>query len=207
MTEGSGPPRTVRNTVDESCAGRHRAVRPSRVRRRGARMKLRGLLRYGYAGPPVFPARSRRAATRGGERSTLAEPLPTSPKRPASPRAGSTGSPPRASLSRSSSAAKARAGGAAPTARFGQDDGLAHDGDQTIAEGIVEDGVTRAIAPPRFDGVAIGARTVGDPVEELVQQRGRLRRYAPWHFLNFLPDPHQHGSLRPSFSCSLARTV
>src|SRR3954451_20272019 len=20
--------------------------------------------------------------------------------------------------------------------------------------------------------------------------------YAPWHFLNFLPDPHQHGSLR-----------
>src|SRR5687767_6744197 len=27
---------------------------------------------------------------------------------------------------------------------------------------------------------------------------------APWHFLNFLPDPHQHGSLRPS--CSLAST-
>src|SRR5438034_2788009 len=26
--------------------------------------------------------------------------------------------------------------------------------------------------------------------------------YAPWHFLNFLPEPHQHGSLRPSFSCS-----
>ena len=21
--------------------------------------------------------------------------------------------------------------------------------------------------------------------------------YAPWHFLNFLPEPHQHGSLRP----------
>ena len=21
---------------------------------------------------------------------------------------------------------------------------------------------------------------------------------APWHFLNFLPEPHQHGSLRPS---------
>ena len=28
--------------------------------------------------------------------------------------------------------------------------------------------------------------------------------YAPWHFLNFLPDPHQHGSLRPI--CSLGST-
>jgi hypothetical protein len=28
------------------------------------------------------------------------------------------------------------------------------------------------------------------------------RRQAPWHFLNFLPEPHQHGSLRPSFYCS-----
>src|ERR671917_2176565 len=30
---------------------------------------------------------------------------------------------------------------------------------------------------------------------------------APWHFLNFLPDPHQHGSLRPTFWCSLLTTV
>jgi len=29
--------------------------------------------------------------------------------------------------------------------------------------------------------------------------------YAPWHFLYFLPDPHQHGSLRPSCSCSSTR--
>jgi hypothetical protein len=28
------------------------------------------------------------------------------------------------------------------------------------------------------------------------------RRHAPWHFLNFLPLPHQHGSLRPMFSLS-----
>src|SRR5438552_882974 len=26
--------------------------------------------------------------------------------------------------------------------------------------------------------------------------------HAPWHFLNFLPLPHQHGSLRPTFSFS-----
>jgi hypothetical protein len=34
---------------------------------------------------------------------------------------------------------------------------------------------------------------------------GAVERQAPWHFLNFLPDPHQHGSLRPiaSFSSSL----
>ncbi len=25
---------------------------------------------------------------------------------------------------------------------------------------------------------------------------------APWQRLNFLPEPHQHGSLRPMFSCS-----
>ena len=29
--------------------------------------------------------------------------------------------------------------------------------------------------------------------------------YAPWHFLNFLPEPHQHGSLRPSCSFSSTR--
>src|SRR3954467_8379399 len=28
--------------------------------------------------------------------------------------------------------------------------------------------------------------------------------HAPWHFLNFLPDPHQHGSLRPI--CSFSST-
>src|SRR5262245_29427296 len=29
------------------------------------------------------------------------------------------------------------------------------------------------------------------------------RDYAPWHFLNFLPEPHQHGSLRPILSRSV----
>ena len=35
--------------------------------------------------------------------------------------------------------------------------------------------------------------------------REAVGAYAPWHFLNFLPDPHQHGSLRPSCSCSSTR--
>src|SRR6266850_1830174 len=26
-----------------------------------------------------------------------------------------------------------------------------------------------------------------------------ITAYLPWHFLNFLPEPHQHGSLRPIF--------
>ena len=30
----------------------------------------------------------------------------------------------------------------------------------------------------------------------------RTRAQAPWHFLNFLPDPHQQGSLRPIVSSS-----
>src|SRR3954471_14538156 len=44
----------------------------------------------------------------------------------------------------------------------------------------------------------------------------RLTRYAnalaPWHFLYFLPDPHGHGSLRPTFgssrlTCSTCGTI
>src|SRR5262249_46313423 len=31
---------------------------------------------------------------------------------------------------------------------------------------------------------------------------GPRRGYAPWHFLNFFPEPHQHGSLRPILSWS-----
>src|SRR5215213_9304906 len=38
-------------------------------------------------------------------------------------------------------------------------------------------------------------------------ESGRARAYAPWHFLNFLPEPHQHGSLRPSFCSSVVRRV
>src|SRR3954462_14403343 len=45
------------------------------------------------------------------------------------------------------------------------------------------------------------------------QAGGNLRRgsqglshVAPWHFLYFLPLPHQHGSLRPTFGSS-RRTV
>src|SRR5262249_57542407 len=32
-------------------------------------------------------------------------------------------------------------------------------------------------------------------------------RYAPWHFLYFLPEPHQLGSFRPIFSFSPFTTV
>src|ERR671936_406622 len=37
--------------------------------------------------------------------------------------------------------------------------------------------------------------------------RGRASPQAPWHFLYFLPEPHQHGSLRPIFSRSLLTRV
>jgi hypothetical protein len=36
------------------------------------------------------------------------------------------------------------------------------------------------------------------------KKRSFFRGYAPWHFLNFLPLPHQQGSFRPSFSCGEA---
>src|SRR3954451_13042820 len=36
---------------------------------------------------------------------------------------------------------------------------------------------------------------------------GLRRPHAPWHFLYFLPLPHQQGSLRPTLSCSSLTTV
>src|SRR5213079_2104030 len=35
-----------------------------------------------------------------------------------------------------------------------------------------------------------------------VGERLVRRRQAPWHFLNFLPEPHQQGSIRPTLSFS-----
>src|SRR6266705_1045529 len=35
-------------------------------------------------------------------------------------------------------------------------------------------------------------------VAELIERLGQ----APWHFLYFFPEPHQHGSFRPMFSLS-----
>ena len=43
---------------------------------------------------------------------------------------------------------------------------------------------------------AVGERWIGR-VEE-----GHLADQAPWHFLYFLPEPHGHGSLRPTLSNS-----
>src|SRR4029453_12775775 len=56
--------------------------------------------------------------------------------------------------------------------------------------------------PPRHDRLD---RKAGETCEALVEVR-RVEvedDYAPWHFLYFLPDPHQQGSLRPILSRSL----
>src|SRR5262245_21018557 len=79
-----------------------------------------------------------------------------------------------------------------------QRDPAVHDRDEPLRERVVEDGVARAVAPARFDGFVVRARPRGNPFEELVEEQYR-RVYAPWHFLYFLPEPHQQGSLRPSF--------
>src|SRR6266550_3714983 len=39
---------------------------------------------------------------------------------------------------------------------------------------------------------------------ELRNDRRVDQSVAPWHFLNFLPDPHGHGSLRPTLLQSVA---
>jgi len=43
--------------------------------------------------------------------------------------------------------------------------------------------------------------------EDVLVAGGGDAAQAPWHFLYFLPLPHQQGSLRPSFSCGLAWIV
>src|SRR5437762_1112480 len=52
-----------------------------------------------------------------------------------------------------------------------------------------------------------GAKLARVPREAPYLKPARKRSFraaaqAPWHFLNFLPLPHQHGSLRPMFSRS-----
>src|SRR5207248_3344581 len=61
-------------------------------------------------------------------------------------------------------------------------------------------------APAAEDRVRCG-RSVKRRAAARQEGDGREESYAPWHFLNFLPEPHQHGSLRPILSCSVARTV
>src|SRR5687768_12095263 len=34
----------------------------------------------------------------------------------------------------------------------------------------------------------------------------RVYRFAPWHFLNFFPEPHGHGSFRPTLDQSAGAT-
>src|SRR5438874_10170086 len=69
---------------------------------------------------------------------------------------------------------------------------------------------TRRAASASGSKVITDPREAGSDLLELRFERlGVLvgHRYAPWHFLNFLPLPHQHGSLRPVFSCGDACTV
>src|SRR4029077_11758492 len=53
-------------------------------------------------------------------------------------------------------------------------------------------GVLRAKRRPDHVWSIANRRTMGSP----------LLGYAPWHFLNFLPEPHQQGSFRPILSRS-----
>ncbi len=53
--------------------------------------------------------------------------------------------------------------------------------------------------PDRAARQRLGGGRRPSPLGALGRWRA-IARHAPWHFLNFLPDPHQHGSLRPSCS-------
>src|SRR5687768_11108614 len=64
---------------------------------------------------------------------------------------------------------------------------------------------------PTRDATASGSKVITNPgelgsdlLELLVERdRGLGHGYAPWQRLNFLPLPHQQGSLRPTSLCSL----
>ena len=53
-----------------------------------------------------------------------------------------------------------------------------------------------------------GSKIVREQLQLVAEATGVGGHYAaPWHFLNFLPDPHQQGSLRPIRSCSSSTRV
>src|SRR5206468_12645751 len=91
-----------------------------------------------------------------------------------------------------------------------------------VAAQLVQLAVQRELHPhEEAAALRVGRVLVGgDDVRAVVEQEARRLRHdprsiwaaeqqaagaqAPWHFLYFLPDPHQHGSLRPI--CSLEST-
>jgi len=52
-----------------------------------------------------------------------------------------------------------------------QHDGAVVDTHESMGEGVVEDGMARAVAPPRLDRVVIRPRTVADPHEQLTEKQ------------------------------------
>src|SRR5689334_9685564 len=61
-------------------------------------------------------------------------------------------------------------------------------------------GLDAAAQPPHRVQLDLGIEDGDEAVEvTLVERPDELPYgvYAPWHFLNFLPEPHQQGSLRP----------
>src|SRR5207248_1150548 len=75
--------------------------------------------------------------------------------------------------------------------------------------GLCDDEAALAAAgdPPAAEDRVGSRRSVKRRAAAHEEGDGREESYAPWHFLNFFPEPHQHGSLRPILSCSDARTV
>src|SRR5262249_30372393 len=51
-------------------------------------------------------------------------------------------------------------------------------------------------------GVATRLDAAGDPGRAEARNLYRLQAPVPWHFLYFLPEPHGHGSLRPTLGPS-----
>ena len=69
-------------------------------------------------------------------------------------------------------------------------------------------GVGRAMATAAIVIAGLCIAQMADLHDRLDRQLAAQRCHgaqAPWHFLNFLPDPHQHGSLRPICSFSSSR--
>src|SRR5262249_13947678 len=56
------------------------------------------------------------------------------------------------------------------------------------------------VAGPGVDAKLVRVRGGGSVVD--LARDGARRGTAPWHFLNFLPEPHQQGSFLPTFRWS-----
>src|SRR5438132_557801 len=144
---------------------------------------------------------------RGGRRQSGAGTCPGT-ARPGTWTGVGPGSWPFGAMARPRRSGSARAGGVRSDGLVGRFDVDERHDAVVLAFLRDDDALDHPLLPVDGDELALADDVVGrDAPREIVARDEDVPAQAPWHFLNFLPLPHQHGSLRPILSWSPATTV